>query len=212
MADTGTPIHVRISGVPEKNITHKPPAADPRPLPTGRMLSGLEHLRPAGAAPFSRPSRSEPAQLSGASPPIAGARSSAAAVRNPPLLCREAVPFSGASQPEARARFSAAAVLNPLLLCRGAALFSAANPAIARARFSGASLPKARARSRAAAVVGRAETAVAAVVHREEDKFTGLNSGGSLEIHVALSSYRRKVNIPFRERLSTSYLRVNIIL
>jgi len=48
MADTGAPIHVRISDVPEKTITNvqpatglRPPKADPGQSQTGRLLNGL---------------------------------------------------------------------------------------------------------------------------------------------------------------------------
>ena len=166
MADTGTPIHIRISEVREKNITHEQPAQDHKCQQADAVQmqahsAATEAVQCKGAPAVA----TEAVQSNAASQSITGARSSAAVPFKGPSPA-EAVPFNGASQVKAGTQSSAAAVKKLHLLCRGVPATEAAVKA--GTQFSAASLAKAGARPSAAA---------AAVVHHEEDKFTGLNSG-----------------------------------
>ena len=176
MADTGAPIHVRISDVLEKTITNELPATGLRP-PGRESIVGVPKADPGQDHKYQQTVAVQVQQYSVATEAIQSSGTRPA----------EAVPFNAANLSITGARYSAAAVKKLHLLCRGAPAeaakavqFNRASQVKVGAQSSAASLAKAVARSSAAAAVvaGRAETAAAAVVHHEEDKFTALNFGG----------------------------------
>jgi len=147
MTDTGTPIHVLISDVPEKLITQEQPAKGLTPIPTadpgqpqtGRLVNGPEAHQPGQDQTYQQADRvaTEAVQFSEAS--------KAEAVQFNAASKAEAAQFNEANLSITGAQSSEAAVKKLHLLCRGA------TPEVAKVvQLQGASQAEARTRSNVA--------------------------------------------------------------